>query len=71
MSEWRNVQLPPRRIGLMGWLRVLVKGGLMGFVTYAGLAVLLLVRLIERPLCARRPGRSRHTSRRPCVAPCF
>ncbi len=53
MSEWRNVQLPPRRIGLMGWLRVLVKGGLMGFVTYAGLAVLLLVRLIERPLCAQ------------------
>lgn len=33
-----------------GWLRVIWRGGVLGLVTFGGLALLLLVRLIERPL---------------------
>ena len=42
---------PPVRIGPAGWLRIVLRGGALGFVTFGGLLLLLLVRLIERPLC--------------------
>lgn len=38
------------RIGWRGWARVLVRGGLLGGVTFGCLGLLLLVRLVERPL---------------------
>ncbi len=45
---------PPR--GPVGWARIVLRGGLVGGVTFGGLALLLLVRLLERPLCGlRRP----------------
>lgn len=40
----------PVRIGWAGWLRVAVRGLLLGVVTYGGLVLLLLLRLVERPL---------------------
>lgn len=40
----------PPRIGPMGWLRVVVRGLLLGGVTYGSLVILLLLRVIERPL---------------------
>ncbi|MGB0800070.1 MAG: lysophospholipid acyltransferase family protein, partial [Planktomarina sp.] len=44
------------RIGLGGWLRVLRRGIPMALVTFGGLVLLLLVRLVERPVFgARRP----------------
>ncbi len=44
------MDLPP--IGAAGWLRVLLRGALvLAVVVYGGLALLLLVRLVERPLC--------------------
>ena len=50
MSDWRAdaLVLPP--LGAFGWLRVGLRGGAMGFVIYSGLLLLLLLRLIERPL---------------------
>ena len=50
MSDWRQdaLALPP--VGAMGWLRVALRGAAMGLVIYSGLLVLLLLRLIERPL---------------------
>ncbi|MCH2094703.1 MAG: 1-acyl-sn-glycerol-3-phosphate acyltransferase [Rhodobacteraceae bacterium] len=40
----------------LAWLRVAWKGGLIGLLTFGGLAVLLLVRLVERPVFGlRRP----------------
>ncbi len=43
-------------IGPMGWVRVLLRGLVLGAVVFGGLVLLLLVRLIERPLCGlRRP----------------
>ena len=43
-----DLRHPP--IGLAGWFRVMVRGGILGVVTFGGLAGLVLVRLIERPL---------------------
>jgi 1-acyl-sn-glycerol-3-phosphate acyltransferase len=56
MSDWLDAPVPPYRIGPMGWLRVVWRGGLVGSLTYGGLIVLLLVRLVEWPLFgAARP----------------
>ena len=44
------------RISTMGWIRVLTRGLAMGVYTFGGLIILLLVRLIEKPVYgARRP----------------
>lgn len=56
MTDWRNdeVAIPPMTAG--AWVRVAWRGGLLGAVTYGGLVVLLVARLIEAPLFApRRP----------------
>ncbi len=49
-DNWRDDVLHQPAIGLAGWLRVIVRGGLLAAVTFGSLVVLLLVRLIERPL---------------------
>ena len=48
--DWRDVPIAPIKIGAIGWVLVLLRGSVLGSVTYGGLALLLLVRLIERPL---------------------
>lgn len=53
MSDWRDVPIAAPKVGAMGWVRVVLRGGLLGFVTYGCLALLLLVRLVERPLCGQ------------------
>ena len=54
MTPWDPEDLPvPMRIGPAGWLRVVVKGLALSVVTYGGLLVLLLCRLVERPLCGQ------------------
>ncbi len=40
----------PVQITALGWLRVLVRGTLIAAVVFGGFAVLLLLRLIERPI---------------------
>lgn len=50
MSGWRAEALVLPPLGAMGWLRVGLRGGTMGLVIYSGLLLLLLLRLIERPL---------------------
>ncbi|MGI1661707.1 lysophospholipid acyltransferase family protein [Palleronia sp. KMU-117] len=48
---WSEDPAPPTRpIGPGDWLRVGGRGLVLGAVTFGGLAVLLLLRLIERPL---------------------
>ena len=55
-DAWVDDDLPYPAIGVSGWLRVVLRGSLLGVVTFGGLGVLLLVRLIERPLFgATRP----------------
>ncbi len=50
MSDWRDADLPPPHIGPWGWVRVIVRGGVLAVVTYGGLMLLLLMRLVERPI---------------------
>ena len=44
-----DIPIPPIKIGLAGWVRVVLRGGALVFVTFGCLAILLLVRLVERP----------------------
>lgn len=53
MSDWRDDVLAAPVMTLGSWLRVVWRGSVLGALTYAGLLVLLLVRLIERPLCGQ------------------
>ena len=56
MSDWMHQRYDPPRISAAGWLRVLGRGLLLGVVAYGGLALLLALRLIERPVFGlRRP----------------
>jgi lyso-ornithine lipid O-acyltransferase len=49
-------EAPPVRIGPAGWLRVALRVPVLGLVVFGGLAVLLVLRLIERPVFGlRRP----------------
>ncbi|MCT2538948.1 lysophospholipid acyltransferase family protein [Sedimentimonas flavescens] len=51
MSTWDDATEPEARgTGPVGWLRALLRGSVLGVVTYGGLMLLLFVRLIERPL---------------------
>jgi 1-acyl-sn-glycerol-3-phosphate acyltransferase len=54
---WQSADTPATgNIGAAGWLRALLRGGALGSITFGCLGLLLLVRLIERPLFgARRP----------------
>ena len=48
---WRSDEPPPPvRIGAAGWLRAILRGAALGLVTFGGLALLLLVRLVEAPV---------------------
>jgi len=50
MSDWLTAPVPPLQISRAGWIRVLWRGSLIGSLTYGGLVILLLVRLVEWPL---------------------
>ena len=50
MSDWQQDELTAPRPGCMGWLRILWRGALLGGLVYLCLFILLMVRLIERPL---------------------
>lgn len=50
MTAWQDIPPPLVRVTPLGWLRVLWRGLLIGSVTYGGLVLLLLVRLVEWPL---------------------
>ena len=56
MSGWLEDALIPPKPWIVGWLLILGRGGVFGVLTYLGLGVLLLVRLVERPVFgAQRP----------------
>lgn len=66
MTGWEHVPPPPQRIGPGGWVRVLWRGTLIGSVTYGGLLVLLLVRLVEWPLYGQARPVTPHITRFVC-----
>lgn len=50
MTDWIDEPLSAPPFGVGGWVRVAWRGALLGTLTYGGLCILLLLRLIERPL---------------------
>lgn len=50
MTWTPDQELEPKTPGFGGWLRVVVRGGVLGTVVFGGLGLLLLVRLVERPI---------------------
>lgn len=56
-QTWHSPDEPPHPdLGLPDWLRVLRRGVPLGIVVFGGLILLLLIRIVERPLCGlRRP----------------
>lgn len=66
MTAWKDVPPPRLHIAPLGWLRVLWRGGLIGTLTYGGLMVLLLVRLVEWPLCGQARPVTPHITRFVC-----
>ena len=56
-ETWNSAASPQTEpIGIMGWVRVLRRSMPLGLLVFGGLIVLLLIRLIERPLYGlRRP----------------
>nr|WP_319948185.1 lysophospholipid acyltransferase family protein [uncultured Shimia sp.] len=57
MTGWSDQDYPSHTpIGLGGWFRVVLRGGLLGGLVFGGLILLLLIRLIEKPIFGlRRP----------------
>lgn len=49
-ADWKAAAIDRPPLGAAGWLRVLVRGGAVAFVTYGCLLLLLALRLVERPL---------------------
>lgn len=68
MTLWPDAPPTPEtpRIGPMGWVRVLLRGFVLGMVTFGGFALLLLLRLIERPLYGLRRPFTPHLTRTVC-----
>ena len=44
-----GLAVPSLRIGPVGWVRVVLRGGVLAIVTFGCLAIQLSVRLLERP----------------------
>ncbi len=59
---------PPTALGFGDWLRVLVRAVPLIVLVFGGLGVLLLVRLIERPVCGLRRPVTPHITQFVCRA---
>lgn len=69
MNTWRDVEpIPCPRPGLVGLALALVRGAVLFGVTYGGLLLLLLVRLIERPLFGSARPWTPHITKAVCRA---
>lgn len=66
MSDWRSALLPSWRPGLCDLLRILIRGVLVGGVTYGGLVLLLLLRLVEAPIWGMRRPLTPHITQNVC-----
>jgi len=52
-EDWQSIPAQPLKISALGALRGGFRGLALGLVTYTGLIILLLVRLVEWPLCGQ------------------
>jgi 1-acyl-sn-glycerol-3-phosphate acyltransferase len=70
MTRWHDAPPAPPgpKITAGGWLRVLLRGTVLALVTFGGLMLLLLVRLVERPLFGQSRPITPHITRFVCRA---
>lgn len=69
MTTWRGAEEPPSlRIGPVGWVLAVVRGVVLSVVTYGGLAILLILRLIEQPIAGMARPVTPHVTRFVCRA---
>ena len=68
MSDWWSARLANPRLGVGDWVRVMLRGGALGAVTYGGLVLLVLVRLVERPLFGQVRPVTPHITQAVCRA---
>ena len=68
MSDWLQAPRPRPRISPWGWLRVIWRGLLLAVLIYGGLAALLILRLVERPLFGAARPWTPHITRFVCRA---
>lgn len=56
-QTWESDEPPTKlTVSFGGWLRVILRGALLGTLVFGSLLILLLLRLIERPICGlKRP----------------
>lgn len=66
MTAWQDAPPPRQTIPPLGWFRVLWRGVLLGALTYGGLVVLLLVRLIEWPVFGQARPVTPHITKAVC-----
>lgn len=50
MTAWLQERIAVEPFGAVGWVRVVLRGAVLGCVVYLGLLILLFLRLMERPL---------------------
>ncbi|MEO9632925.1 MAG: 1-acyl-sn-glycerol-3-phosphate acyltransferase, partial [Sulfitobacter sp.] len=68
-TTWDSDQPPPKRhLTLGGMLRVALRGVLLALLVFGGLVVLLLLRLIERPIFGLHRPITPHITQMVCRA---
>ena len=67
IGSWVEEEINHPAIGFAGWLRIVVRGSVFALVTFGGLAILLLFRLIERPLFGESRPITPHITQFVCV----
>jgi 1-acyl-sn-glycerol-3-phosphate acyltransferase len=66
-QTWDSGDLPQMpRITIMGWVRVVLRGLALAILVFGGLAILLVVRMIERPLCGLNRPVTPHITQMVC-----
>ena len=66
MSDWLQDRIEAAPLGVTDWLRLVLRGAVLGFVVFAGLIVLLGLRLVERPLFGLARPWTPHITRAVC-----
>ena len=64
--NWRDARPAAAGPAGLGWLRLVLRGALVGGLTYGGLALLLLLRCVERPLFGLNRPWTPHLTRAVC-----
>ena len=65
-DDWHSIPAEVQPISPLGQIRGALRGLTLGLVTYGGLAILLLVRLIEWPLCGQNRPVTPHITQAVC-----